>query len=99
MDNEKLVLSGHPGYEPCAKFDPIVSYANSVFRHYYVPHQQLSVDESFTVTKNHTSLMQYLSSKHHHHWGITLWMLCDSVSKYCLALYVYYGGQSPGDKN
>lgn len=31
MDNEKLVSSGHPGYDPCAKFDTTVSHVNSVF--------------------------------------------------------------------
>lgn len=31
------------------------------------PHQEISVDKSLVGTKNKTSLMQYLHSKHHHH--------------------------------
>jgi hypothetical protein len=42
-------------------------------------HQDISVDESPAGAKNETSLMKHLLNKHHH-----CWMLCDSVSNYCL---------------
>jgi hypothetical protein len=50
----------------------------TVFRHHYTPHQDIIVDESLANGRNETSLM-YLPNKHHH-WGIKLWMLCNSVS-------------------
>jgi hypothetical protein len=31
-------------------------HANRVFRHHYIPHQQLSIDESLVGTKNHTAI-------------------------------------------
>lgn len=93
VDNKNLAGPGQPGYDPCAKFQPLIDHANALFRHHYVPHQQLSVDESLVGTKNHTQLMQYLPNKHHHRWGIKLWMLCDSVSKYCVAFFVYRGAK------
>ncbi|CAL7946858.1 unnamed protein product [Xylocopa violacea] len=42
--------------------------------------------------------LQYLPNKHHHRWGIKLWMLCYSISKYCLAFYIYRGAQSAADR-
>jgi hypothetical protein len=77
---------------------PIVEHANRLFRHYFVPHQQLSVDESLIGTKSHTSLMQYMPKKQHHCWGIKLWVLCDSVVNYCLGFYVYRGAASGHEK-
>ena len=99
VDNKNLAASGEQGYDPCAKFQPLVDHANTVFRHYYTPHQQLSVDESLVGTKNHTQLLQYLPNKHHHRWGIKLWMLCDAVTNYCLAFFVYQGAKRTEDKD
>lgn len=31
--------------------------------------------------------------KKHHKWGIKLWVLCDSVTRYCVAFYCYKGAQ------
>jgi hypothetical protein len=55
VDNKNLAAPGEPDYDPCAKFQPLVDHANTVFRHHYTPHQQLSVDESLVGTKNHTA--------------------------------------------
>jgi hypothetical protein len=84
------VIAQRP-YDPCAKFQPIVDHANILFRHYYTPHEQLSVDESLIGTKSHTVLQQYLPKKQHHRWGVKVWMLCDSVVNYVLGFYVYKG--------
>nr|XP_031836771.1 piggyBac transposable element-derived protein 4-like [Nomia melanderi] len=59
---------------------------------------RMSIDESLMGTKNHTQLLQYLPNKHHHWWRIKLWMLCNSVSNYCLAFYIYRGAQSAADR-
>jgi len=86
-------------YDPCSKFLPIVEHANRLFRHYFVPHKNLSIDESLIGTKSHTSLMQYMPKKQHHRWGIKLWVLCDSVVNYCLGFYVYRGAASGQEKD
>jgi hypothetical protein len=68
---------GLPGpreyYNPCARYQPLVDHANRVVWHHDAPRQEISVNESLVGTKNKASL------KHHHHWGIKFWMLCDCV--------------------
>nr|CAD7260670.1 unnamed protein product [Timema shepardi] len=49
VNNEVLPGPEEPGYDPCARYKPLVEHANRVFRHHYTPHQQLSVDESLGV--------------------------------------------------
>jgi len=99
VDNKNLAVPGKPGYDTCAKFRPLVDHANTVFRHYYTTHQQLTVDESLVGTKNHTQLLRYLPNKHHHRWGIKLWILCDAVTNYCLAFFVYQVAKRTEDKD
>jgi hypothetical protein len=89
---------GTPGYDPCANIQPLIDNTNNLFRHHYTPREQLSIDESLVGTKNQTQLMQYLPNKRHHRWGIKFWMLCDSITNYCLAFYIYRGAKSPVDK-
>ncbi|GFO23711.1 PiggyBac transposase uribo2 [Plakobranchus ocellatus] len=79
------------GYDACARFQPIIDQFNNMSRRHYIPRQELSVDESLIGTKNRTQLIQYLPNKHHHKWGIKLWMLCESFTAYVLACYVYRG--------
>jgi hypothetical protein len=76
-----------------------VDRANRVFRHHHTPQQEISVTESMVGTKNKTSLMQYLSNKHHHHGGIKFWMLCDPESNYYLGFFTYKGARSQEDKD
>lgn len=91
VDNSTLSKPGQPNYDPSGKFLPLLDHANRIFRTYYTPHRELSIDESLVGTKSHSSMTQYLPNKHHHRWGIKLWMLCDSVTKYCLGFQCYKG--------
>lgn len=93
VNNESLPKLNEPGYDPTAKFNPLLNHANNISRHHYTPYQHLSVDESLVGTKNHTQLLQYLPNKHHHKWGVKLWMLCDSVTNYCLGFTCYRGAR------
>jgi hypothetical protein len=79
VNSEGLPGPGEPDYNPNARYQPLVDHANRVFSHHYTPHQEISDDESLVGTKNKTSLMQYLSNKHHHRSGIKFWMLCDKL--------------------
>jgi len=99
VNNSNLPALGEPGYDPCAKFQTLVDHVNRVFRHHYTPHEQLSEDESLVGTKSHTQLMQYLPNKHHYCWGIKQWMLCDSVTNYCVTFFVCHGSKCPEDKD
>ena len=92
-----LPTPGQPGYDPCARFAPLVEVANDRFKYYYKPRQELSVDESLIGTKNKTQLIQYMPNKHHHQWGIKLWVLCESVTAYVVAFFVYKGKRGAAD--
>lgn len=98
VDNSKLPKTNQDGYDATQKFQPLIDHCNRLFRHFYTGHQQLSIDESLIGTKNRTSLLQYLPNKHHHRWGIKLWVLCDAISKYCLSFYCYKGAKTDNDK-
>lgn len=91
VDNTKLPKSNEPNYDPSQKFQPIVDNCNKAFPHFYVPHEQLSIDESIIGTKCQTNMMQYLPNKHYKRWGIKLWVLSDSAKNYCLSFYCYKG--------
>ncbi|KAI9575624.1 hypothetical protein GQX74_014524 [Glossina fuscipes] len=93
LDNSLCFPPGHAKYEPCAKCKSLVDHANKVFKLHYKPHIQLSIDESLVGTQCHSSITQYLPNKKHHRWGIEFWMLCDCVSKYCLAFSCYKGAK------
>ena len=91
VDSTNLPRPGQAGYDPCARFEPIVEHANNQFRHHYTPHREICVDESRIGTKSRTQLIQYLPNKHHHKWGIKLFMLSDSVTSYLFGFLVYKG--------
>lgn len=99
IDNSTLAPSNHPDYDPCAKFNMIVVHANEVFRRHYIPNRQLSIDESLVGTHCHSKIKQYLPNKKHHRWGIKFWMLCDSITHYCLAFFCYRGAKLEQDKD
>ncbi|KAG8287843.1 zinc finger protein [Homalodisca vitripennis] len=98
VDTSKVAKPNEPNYDACARFQPIFDHCNRLFPFYYLCNQQVSIDESMIGTKNQTSLMQYMPNKHHHRWGIKLWALCDSVSKYCVKFFCYKGKASNEDK-
>nr|CAH7754576.1 unnamed protein product [Callosobruchus chinensis] len=93
-NNKLLAAPGHPDYNLCARFEMLVTHDKTVFAQHYVPHQQLSIDESLVGTHCHSSLKQYLPNKKRHKWSIKFWMLCDSITKYCLGFFCYKGGKN-----
>jgi hypothetical protein len=47
VNNQGLPVPGEPGYDPCARYQPLVYHANRVFRHHYTPHQEINVSEAW----------------------------------------------------
>lgn len=90
VDTKDLPRPKENGYDPCARFNPLVEHMNQVSKLYFTPDKNLSIDESMIATKNHSQLLQYMPKKHHR-WGVKLWMLCDAVSHYCVSFFVYKG--------
>lgn len=92
VDTSNLAKPGEPNYNPCARFDPLIDHVNRLFRHYFTPDKNLSIDESIIASKAQTQLRQYMPKKHHR-WGVKLWMVCDAVSHYCMNFFVYRGAR------
>ncbi|XP_046832590.1 piggyBac transposable element-derived protein 4-like [Vespa crabro] len=101
VDSSLCFPFNHSNYDLCVKFESLVKHANRVFKLYYTPHKELSIDESLVGTLCHSSITHYMPYKKHHRWGIKFLMLCDAVSKYCLTFYCYKGAKSKSnsDKN
>lgn len=91
VDNTKLPKANQPDYDASQKFQPLLEHCNRLFKFFYTAHQQVSVDETLIGTKSQTAITQYLPNKHHHRWGIKLWVLCDSISNYCMSMICYKG--------
>ena len=88
MNRHNLVPHGQPGYDPTARFKPHVDHCNQLFKRFYTPKQNLSVDESFIGTKNKTKLLQYMMHKNIvTNGGIKLWM-CVPATGYVLSFTV-----------
>lgn len=90
VDNSKLTTP----VDPCAKFQPLSDHANRLFRHFYIPYQQLSIDESLVGTKSHTYFTYAIPSKKatpplwhkalgdlRLHYKLLPWFLCVQRSK------------------
>lgn len=90
----------HEKYNPYAKFEPFVKHFKIVFKLYYIPHKELSIEESLVGTLYRSNITQYLPNKNHRS-GIQFWMLRDAISKYCLTFYCYKGAKvkSNNDEN
>lgn len=96
-DSTNLPKPGQIGYDPCARFQPLIDHFNSVSKFHFTPDKNIAIDESMVSTKGHSQLLQYMPKKRHR-WGVKLWSLCDSVSHYCLSFFVYKGARDEETK-
>ena len=90
-DNNNIHPRGHPQYNPIAKYQFLVSFANRQFKEHYLPSQHLAIDESMIGTRGRFSYCQFMPNKRHARFGVKLWMLVESASKYCVQFFVYRG--------
>ena len=90
VNNNDIPGRNSPGYSPTSKFQCFVDLLNTQSQRYYVPEQQLSVDESLVSTKGRTQMLQYIPSKAAK-FGVKLWLIVESVSGYMLHTIVYRG--------
>ena len=61
-----------------------------LFRRYYSPRQQLSLDEGMIPTKNRLAIKQYIRDKPVR-WGIKSFLLCEAKTGYILDAEIYTG--------
>ena len=60
------------------------------FKQFYVPQQELSIDESLVGTKARSVMTQYIPTKSHK-FGIKLWLLVEAATGYILHILPYRG--------
>lgn len=90
-DNTTIPPRNSPHFDPTAKFEPLVTHCNAKFKEHYLPGEHVAIDESIIGTRGRLSIRQYLPNKRHARFGVKLWMLVDSASKYCMQFFVYRG--------
>jgi hypothetical protein len=60
---------------------PVISHLNKNVQQLYLPHQDISIDESLTIWKGSQALKQYLSLKASK-FGIKTYELCGATTGY-----------------
>ena len=83
VDNSKLPTRHQPGYNPAAKFMPVIDHLNLRSQYLYSPSRQLSIDESLIGTRYRSVMIQYILTKHSK-FGIKLWLLVDAATGYII---------------
>jgi len=83
----------HKGEHCFFKILPLINYLCAQFRKYYIPQQNLSLDESMISYRGKASFKVYISSKPTKWGGIKLYCVCESDSGYRINCVF-----SPGDK-
>ena len=71
------------------KVQAIVQHFSQQFQEYYVPEQQVSIDESLIGFEGRGPAIQYMPNKHHHRFGIKLFCLCESSTGYTYSFSIY----------
>lgn len=59
------VPRGEHGFDPWHKVRPYLDMLNAAFKKYYVPQQNVSIDESMIGMKNRFVYLQYMPNKRH----------------------------------
>ena len=72
------------------KVNPMLDRMLPLFRRYYSPRQQLSLDEGMIPTKNRLAIKQYICDKPVR-WGIKSFLLCEAKRGYILDAEIYTG--------
>ena len=72
------------------KVRPMLDRMLPLFRRYYSPRQQLSLDEGMIPTKNRLAIKQYIRDKPVR-WGIKSFLLCEAKTGYILDAEIYTG--------
>lgn len=72
------------------KVRPFLNMLLEKFRHYYVPRQQLSLDEAMIPLKNRLAIKQYIKDKPAK-FGVKSFVICEGETGYIIGAEVYTG--------
>lgn len=68
----------------------VLDYLDNKYREYYIPNEFLSGDESTVAFKGRVIFKVYNKDKPNK-WGIKVYVLCDAITGYILAMVPYFG--------
>lgn len=77
-------------YDPLFKLKPLMTELQLACQAYYVPMQNISIDERMVAFKGRIGMKQYIKDKPTK-WGFKLWILTSSDSGYTFKFQVYTG--------
>ena len=69
-DKEAEVARGQPGFDPWIKVRKVLDAVNKNSKAYYIPSENISVDESMIGMKNRVTYIQFMPNKRHARFGI-----------------------------
>lgn len=80
---------GQPGYDSLLKMSDFVKMMNDIFKKYFVPGEEVCIDENIIGMKTHCAFIQYMPNKRHVLFRIKKFKNCDSFTSYvfCVSLY------------
>lgn len=78
-------------YDPWTKVRYLLDHLNRSFKMYFIPHQNVCIDESVIGMKNRCSFIQYMPNKKHARYGIKKFVVCDSLTNYISQIEPYSG--------
>ena len=71
---------------------------SKTYQECFTPERELAIDEQMVGMKCRTSIIQYMPKKPKK-FGIKLWVLCESISGYCLNLQIYKGKEGDNQES
>ena len=96
-NNDNLPAVDHPDHKTY-KIKHVFDQLNAKFLKNYMPHEDVSIDESMVGYRGKTPhLRQYMPNKHHARFGIKLWAVCDASTQYTKHMEIYKGAHAAAD--
>ncbi|XP_048587830.1 piggyBac transposable element-derived protein 4 [Nematostella vectensis] len=95
-DDSNIVPSGQPGYDKLHKIKPLLNLLFPKFENAYNLHKNISIDECMIPWRGRLSFRQFIANKPVR-FGIKVWVLADSESKYVYRQQLYIG-KNPGER-
>lgn len=89
-DYRRVANRENAGYDPAARFKPLVDYINTRFPYFVRPNRELCIDETLVGCKGKSAMTQYIPSKKAK-FGIKFWVLTEAISGYILKMPIYRG--------
>lgn len=82
LSSRENIPKGQPGHAPWYKVRKFYDTMNSYFKKYFVPEQNISIDESMIGMQNRCAFIMYMPNKRHARFGVKKFEVCESKTGY-----------------